>query len=301
MEETTVIAAVTPTCRSFTVPKQTLPVRWYVVHDEQERIVHGDAVNIIAPDKSMFGRQCDSIRSAGFLQAYRDGAKFILTVDDDCFVPLDWAERHRQALEIELRPWWTTVGLRTRGMPRLSESPRIALSHGVWDGVPDLDAETQSCFAHRPLGAMLIRNRNIWERIGYPFPQSAMNLGFRREFTPLMYQPAQGPDEGFDRFADIWGGLLAQKCLSLHNYAAMNGGAVVYHTRASNVDVNIKKEEAGARIHEHFWIYVWNFNRRGVNIGETYAMLADHVAKFDGDYFKRTAERMHRWLTLLAR
>lgn len=296
MEKTPIIAAVTPTCRSFTVPAQTRDVRWYVVHDEQERVVHGDATNIIAPDKSMFGRQCDSIRSAGFLQAYRDGADFILTVDDDCFVPLDWAEDHVKGLQRAVHPWWMTTRVWTRGMPKEPEPMPIGISHGVWDGVPDLGADEQ-----RRYPRLLIRNDGEWMRIHYPFPQSAMNLGFRRGVACVMYQPAQGPDEGFDRFADIWGGLLAQRCLSLHDYAAMNGGAVVYHTRASNVDVNLKKEEAGAKIHEHFWRFVWNFNRRGQTLEETYSMLADHVAKFDGDYFKRTSERMHRWLTLLAR
>lgn len=301
MEKTPIIAAVTPTCRSFTVPKQTVDVRWYVVHDEQERVVHGDATSIVAPDKSMFGRQCDSIRSAGFLQAYRDGADFILTVDDDCFVPLDWASRHVSALQIDDElPWWRSVGgVNTRGLPACSGIP-VGVSHGLWDGVQDLDAVTQKRYDAADW-SMILRHPGRWQRIGYPFPQSAMNLGFRREVACVMYQPAQGPDEGFDRFADIWGGLLAQRCLSLHDYAAMNGGAVVYHTRASNVDVNLKKEEAGAKIHEHFWRFVWNFNRRGQTLEETYSMLADHVAKFDGDYFKRTAERMHRWLTLLAR
>ena len=292
------VTAVVPTCRGFVIPKQTIPVDWIVVHDKKLQDVGGDAIHITAPNRALYGRGCDSIRSAGFLRAYQDGADYILTVDDDCEIPATWAQEHVEALQQELHPWWPTIEhARTRGMPYAATPAKVAISHGVWDGVPDLDAKTQQKNPH-----LRIVNYGRWQRIGTPFTQSSMNLGFRREAACVMYQPNQGEDTPFDRFADIWAGVLGQYCLARHNYAVLNGGAVVTHNRASNVEVNLIKEAPGLATHEEFWRYVWKWDLKGPTLARTYALLAEHVSGFlgsnenEGIYFEQLARNMHRWL-----
>lgn len=183
---------------------------------------------------------------------------------------------------------------RPRGVPYHSYS-RVAISHGLWNGVPDLDAITQ-----REVGAVDVQHENRWRRISAPFPQSAMNFGFTRDVMPVMYQPFQGEGTPFDRYADIWGGLLAQRVLSAHDWLFMNGGACVYHMRASSVDANLIKERPGMAVHEDFWRHVWSFKDFGTSVTASYLRLAHHVAKFDqenkwGGYFQHLAYNMRSW------
>jgi hypothetical protein len=304
------IAVVVPTCRGFTIPRQTVPVKWYIVHDEIQRdLVYNlgpeddfAIIHVVAPDPEMYGRKCDSIRSAGFLQAMQDGAKYVLTVDDDCFIPPDWAQQHVQHLKSRTSLWSHTVHRwRTRGMPYSDADVPVAVTHGLWDGVLDLDARTQKdlIVTHQ------FRHDGRWAPIAPPFAQSAMNFGFRAEVGVCMYQPAQGPDTPFDRFADIWGGLFAQRVLSLHDYAFLNGGAIVYHQRASNVEVNLVKEGPGIECHESFWRHVWAFSNKKATLTGTYMALANHVEDFRTtekewkNYFGQIARNMRTWATLL--
>jgi len=292
------VTAVVPTCRGFKIPEQSIPVDWIIVHDVKLQQVEGDALHIVAPEVSFFGKKCDSIRSAGFLKAYQNGADYILTVDDDCVIPYTWAEDHVKALSQELHSWWpTTPKARTRGTPYESKIAPVAISHGLWDGVPDLDARTQQKFP-----SLRITNYDSWSRIAAPFTQSSMNLGFRREVTCVMYQPNQGEGTPFDRFADIWCGVFAQYCLSKHNYAFLNGGAVVEHNRASNVDINLIKEAPGLSVHEDLWQYVWKWHIKGRFLASTYAHLAKHIEGYFGEtleqekYFEQLSKNMLRWL-----
>lgn len=303
------IAAVVPTCRGFTIPEQTVPVHWYIVHDREQRPVeYNDPVNdkvthIVAPDVAMYGERCDCIRSAGFLAAARDGHAYILTVDDDCTLPIDWAEAHRRALMRGVSLWTNThPDVTVRGMPWFGEFLPVAISHGLWDGVPDLDGRRQAELeARKELYQRAGDGR--WKPINAPFPQSAMNLGFVREVASVMYQPRQGPGTPFDRFADMWGGLFAQRCLTLHGYAFKNGGAIVHHRRASDTAKNIEKETPGLAVHDKLCKYVWRFDERGVTLSHTYMKLAEYLGQFpyvatnaqDGDYFLKISENMRAW------
>lgn len=296
-------AAVVPTCRQFTIPDQTIEVRWYIVSDREQRPVDGPHIDIVAPDKMMYGERCSSIRSAGFMQAIRDGATHVLTVDDDCWLPPTWAEQHVAALDAQIHPWSPTVpGVHTRGTPYNPPLLKVAVTHGLWDGIQDLDGETQKQWEDAGVEMHCRQLSNGWHRIHPPFAQCSMNYGFTREVAPVMYQPAQGPDFAYNRFDDIWQGVLCQRALTLHDYAFMNGGAIVYHQRASNTENNIKNESAGKTIHEHFWKYVWGFRTRCASLTNTYLALASHVADFKtGDaqqdvYFTSLARNMKAWV-----
>lgn len=293
------IAVVVPTCRGFKIPETDMAVKWVVVHDRELHPVTGKRVDIVAPDPTLYGQGCDSIRSAGFLYALHNRYDYILTVDDDCEIPFNWVSSHLNGLDSTVHPWSRTVPeLATRGTPYLAQRKRVAITHGLWSGVPDIDGKTQK---HLP-ELRLTNLPNQWDSIHPPFTQSAMNLGFINEVGLVMYQPNQGEGTPFDRFADIWNGLIAQKCLSLHDYAFLNGGAVVHHTRQSNVDVNIVKEAPGMECHESFWQYVWDFNGKGTELVNTYAKLAYHIGDFTPpktewtSYFQQLKENMFRWI-----
>lgn len=293
------IAVVVPTCRGFKIPETDMDVKWIIVHDRQLYPVEGKHIDLVAPDSMFYGKRCDSIRSAGFLYALQNGYDIILTTDDDCDIPFNWVSSHIDALTTELPQWaYTVPRLRTRGMPYKADPKKVAISHGLWSGVPDLDGITQKANPDLRLNDL----PGHWHSITPPFAQSAMNLGFIKEVGVVMYQPFQGEGTPFDRFADIWNGVIAQRCLTLHDYGFLNGGALVHHTRASNVEVNIFKEAPGMECHETFWKYVWSFNDKGADLTNTYAKLAWHIGAFESPkpewkaYFRNLKDNMLAWI-----
>jgi len=284
------ISVVVPTCRGFEIPEQSVPVRWYVVHDEVERPVVGERVDIVAPDPEMYGRRASSIRGAGILQAYLDGADVIITVDDDCTLPRNWAKNHADALG-PCPLWSNTIRhLPVRGYPDDVGETEVSISHGIWNGVPDISGEDQCEYP----GNIYLMHANVWHPIHAPFPMSSMNVGFTRKAVPLMYFWPMGGV--FDRYEDIWGGLVAQRLLSGR---FVNGGAAVYHERASNAEVNKRKEAPGKEVHERLWPYIWAFDGG-------WAGMADHLERFDSGrddwdkYFSQVSRNMRNWATLTA-
>ena len=296
------VMAVVPTCRGFKVPEQSIPVEWVVVHDRQRWPVDGDATHIIAPDPTLYGSRCSCIRSAGFGHAYHAGATHILTCDDDVLLTVNWAHDHVLALNGSYHPWSPTVDgtVPMRGFPIAAPHLPIAISHGLWSNVPDLAAIDQ-----KALPTLRLHLPSAWRRIHPPFALSSMNFGFRREVTPVMYQPAMGDGHPFKRHDDIWLGVIAQRVLMLHGYSFANGGAVVWHTRASNVDANLVAEAAGTVEHEHFWRWVWEFDDKQDDLATTYRWMAAHIRDYQphdaahAAYFQFLSANMRRWLEAL--
>lgn len=292
------VAAVIPTCRGVNLQRQNIPVSWHVVHDGERHTVAGyTSHDIIAPDPVQYGKKCDSIRSAGFLRAVQDGADIVCTTDDDCLLPIDWAAQHVEQLSWPVGVWSHTIETNypVRGMPEANPRKIVAIHHGVWDGVPDLSGKQQL-----KLDTPLYRHMKGPETITPPFPQSAMNLSFIREVLPVMYQPAQGEGTPFDRYADIWGGVMAQRILTQFNYAFRNGGAVLYHSRESDPIKNIEKERPGDAVHDQFWMHIWRADITGKTLNDAYKQLGSHVKTFNytGDYFKELGDKMVNWVDL---
>lgn len=241
------VAVVVPTCRGFVIPLQTIPCTFIVVHDQKEHhlVPPGQSVanfippvveNIVAPNPKIYGERTSAIRQAGLDYAYNRGYKYVLTLDDDCIIPPDWADRHVAALRGSVPTVNNTVpGEVIRGVP-LGEQQQVGISHGLWSGVLDYPAWYQLAANPEPVE---ITDQG-WSKISAPFPMCGMNVGFRREVLPAVYFQHQ-----FLRHDDIFAGWFAQKVLSVEGYGFVNGGAVVQHNRASNAEANLEKERPG--------------------------------------------------------
>jgi hypothetical protein len=277
------VFCVVPTCRGFTIPEQSIPVTFVIVHDRQDHPVYGDdgsVVHIVAPDESMYGKCCSCIRSAGFMEAYKRGATHILTLDDDCLPTVTWAEEHVTALDRGLHPWSRTVEdspYPLRGEPSYARTLPVAVTHGLWSNVPDFGGDTQ--VAHPNVRFHL---RNEWRRIHPPFALCSMNMGFRREVMPVMYQPFMGEGWPFKRHDDIWLGLLSQPILQRRGYSFLNGGAVVWHTRASNAPANRDAEVLGNEETERLWQWTFSpYNSWPIDLNACYLKMADVIEAYE--------------------
>lgn len=244
-------------------------------------------------------RRTDMIRSWGFYRAWENGATYTLSLDDDVTPLTDVFAAYEAGFE---RDWacspylstgsLTDSGLDMRGFPYEGRGRKAAVQYGGWDGVPDLDAVTQlsSSHAHRLFDHVCLPVPR-----GVPVTTCAMNFAFRTSHTPLMWQlPLL--DGRYNRFGDIWSGLIQKKVLDAQgDVMLVNGKARVHHDRASDPFTNLEKEAPGLRHNENLW------NALG---GDTFLQVSDSFARFflvsDTRYATHFYECRDQWLSLFA-
>lgn len=193
----------------------------------------------------------DAVRNFGFAFAYKElKADIVFSFDDDVHPYRGTLKDHEDILGKKVPITWLNTAHEqyVRGVPYgVRDEAEVWVSHGVWKGVPDLDAPTQLVQGVQELSfpKMIVPK-------GVLFPFCAMNFAFVREATPYIYQAPMGFRVGLDRFADIWGGIEMKKDLDRLNKAVVTGYATVHHTRASNVFTNLVKEARGIGMNEEY-------------------------------------------------
>lgn len=271
--------------KTFALPSWARHYSWF----EIEHTLLGDSW--IIP------RRSDCVRSFGFLVAKGD---LILTLDDDCspekagFVAEHIARL--TTLPTQCSAWTPTVeGVRTRGTPSGSHDRKehCVLNHGLWCGVPDIDAETQIALGPHP-GFTLIDQ--IIPRAQF-FAMCGMNLAFRRVMLPAMYFLLMGPTWSFDRFGDIWCGLFAKAVADHLGFAVHSGAPYVVHERASDANVNLKKEAPGYVVNEWLWRTIDRIRFGQLQtVADCYLQIAATLPA--APYWKSLRQAMTRWVQL---
>jgi hypothetical protein len=207
----------------------------------------------------------DAVRNLGFLAAkHNDDPDIYISLDDDVLPieDVDAIRRHAITLSSSVQLDWVNTAdgpINMRGVPyRLPEYP-VLLSHGMWRNVPDLDAIQQLQWPD--LRNVEFNHFHIPRHVF--FPVCAMNFAFRKELLPYAYQAPMGRKllqdglEVFDRFADIWAGLVMKYAIdNVLNGAAVSGFSIVEHRRASNVWANLRKEAPGMELNETMYKYM---------------------------------------------
>lgn len=255
-------------------------------------------------------RRCAAIRSYGFIKAWQKKADYIITLDDDCLpekgstnfvdevvkrLDTDWEDDH----------WWSTFkhnDIYPRGYPYQirKQKQKTVIHHGLWSNIPDLDGITQKKhpdFRFKP------KNEVVKVPYGKFFPMCSMNLSFKRKALPLIYMLLMGEDKkgskwGYDRFDDIWAGIFAKKICDHLVLAISSGAPNVIHTRASNINTNIKKEAEGMNSNEWLWKEISKVNLKNNSINKCYLELAN-VVKSLGKYWKKLSIAMKIWISYL--
>ena len=259
------LAVVIPTCRpermhSWVAAWKSL----FEKHDVNLMIVEDSpATWKLLPD--FIPQRTGSIRSWGFLNAYRQGYD-VITLDDDCLPAPDtdpiaefvWAFAHRYSVS-DYFDVGHTFGLSEymRGYPfndRRQVHP--ILQYGGWDNVPDMDAITQSDHERfGPVQGFAFDRRVLSIPKGVGITGCIMNVAIKCDALPMMYQLVMGNERvGYDRWDDIWSGLFAKKiCDHLGWPILINGRASIVHTRASDTAQNFAKEQGGYELNEVMW------------------------------------------------
>ncbi len=258
----------------------------------------------------IISRRNAAIRCFGFIKAWQKKSKYILTLDDDCLPEKNYSNggflaQIHTALNSSYENdfWWNTMKgkIYPRGYPyNIRNLQKTVIHHGLWSNIPDLDGMTQKKLPNYRLkpfrGVMKVPH-------GQYFAMCSMNLVFKREILPAMFFPMMGQDANgkkwpYDRFDDIWAGILVKKVCDNMGLAISSGAPSVHHAKASNVEVNISKEKSGIPVNEWLWKEIESIKLSDSTIEENYFEIAQALSKKDG-YLKTLGENMQIWLKLL--
>jgi reversibly glycosylated polypeptide / UDP-arabinopyranose mutase len=246
-------------------------------------------------------RRTGCVRSYGCYVGALRKPDMMVTLDDDCFPDPNqpgFLRRHWERLQVSCDPAWvsTVDSIVPRGMPyyATAREGQAVLNHGLWYEVPDYDAPTQLLSARLPM-TLEWSNQTV-PRSKY-FPMCSMNLAWRTELTPAMYFLLMGPDYPYDRFGDIWGGVLVKRVIDHLGWAVNSGDPGIIHKRASNVWTNLRKEASGLEINDRFWQAVDSVRLTADTVRDAYIELAEKLP-LEGEYWLRLRQAMHIWAEL---
>lgn len=231
--------------------------------------------------KQIMGKDCDLIypRNAGhkllafyYIHKYLPNVEYIVCLDDDVKPIGDTIQDHIDTLNRRVPiSWMSIASLYTRGVPYgVRDEAEVVLSHGVWDGVPDIDAPTQLILGDKPS----ISYRQMPIPKGVYYPMSEMNIAFKRKLLPYMYFAPT--TDGFFGCDDIWAGIETKKVIDRKGWAIVTGYSFVYHERASDKFKILEKQGKFIRYNETYWKKVP-----------------------DEPYFKTYKEKRKRWEKLM--
>ncbi len=267
-------------------------------------------------------RRSDTVRSFAYWWTWKRGHQYLMTLDDDCY-PAPGYERldemHKQMLT--RTRWFNTLNsVRPRGFPYLNTGKReLAVNHGLWQGVLDYDAPQQLV---APTPEVHTHDNRIVP-VGAYHPFCGMNVMWRREAIPLSYHLLMGRAKPtypnvmahdsnlerlpFDRFGDIWCGIIQKKICDHLGWGVGTGTPYIHHDRASNPFTNLRKEANGIEVNEWFWEKIDAINLKesttvpGYEAAFCYRRIGYFVEKFDGEhaeYWKKLGHAMVTWADL---
>ncbi|TMB89798.1 MAG: hypothetical protein E6J37_02710 [Chloroflexi bacterium] len=254
-------------------------------------------------------RRSDCVRSFGYYLAAQAPCDFVLTLDDDCYPEAGYQPSFLQLVQTALDTtwdddrWWNTLDgpVIPRGYPYDIRKRKLptAVHHGLWSNVADLDARTQlrlPDFRLEPATAV--------QRVphGRFFPMCGMNLAFRPAMIPALYfllmgRHRDGSPWPFDRFGDIWAGVIVKRIADHLGFAISSGAPSVLHSRASNPDVNLQKETPGYPVNEILWRRVDAIGLSAETVAGCYQQIAEAL-EMDGEYWRTLKHAMQTWASL---
>ncbi|CAL0321708.1 unnamed protein product [Lupinus luteus] len=188
-----------------------------------------------------------------------------------------------------------------RGYPfSLREGVPTAISHGLWLNIPDYDAPTQ-------LVKPLERNTRYVDTVltipkGTLFPMCGMNLAFDRDLIgPAMYFGLMGDGQPIGRYDDMWAGWCCKVICDHLGLGIKTGLPYIFHSKASNPFVNLRKEYKGIFWQEDIIPFFQNLTlpKEANTVQECYINLSKQVkeklSKLD-PYFDKLADAMVTWI-----
>ena len=274
--------------------KQMQPKCAWALH----RYSHTEVRNRLGDDAWIISRGDSARRCFGFLMARELGAKWILTLDDDCHpvqgaAPICAAHLEAMRSHAVCRP---TAGMRTRGLPyRNLGKLESQLNMGLWRGNADVDGPAgltpQPYFTPSP-GSTLANPR-------LRYPLCGMNLFFHVSLVPALYFPLMGDGQPYRRFDDIWAGWIFQKLAEHCGIAWSYGEPWIEHTRASDPFANLVKEAPGIVVNETMWQRISDVRLTAKDLACAVSEMANELAGDRDAYVARLGRALAVWARIM--
>ena len=106
----------------------------------------------------------------------------------------------------------------------------------------------------------------------------------------------------FDRFGDIWCGIIQKKVCDHLNWVVSTGTPYIHHDRASNPFTNLRKEANGIEVNEWFWEKIDAIDLAGcTTAAECYWEIGRAINFWEGEhsaYWTRLGDAMQTWAQL---
>ena len=188
-----------------------------------------------------------------------------------------------------------------RGYPfSMREGKPTAVSHGLWLNIPDYDAPTQMVKPRE-------RNTRYVDAVmtvpkGTLMPMCGMNLAFdRNSIGPAMYFGLMGEGQPWGRYDDMWAGWCVKVIADHLGLGVKTGLPYIWHSKASNPFVNLRKEYKGIFWQEEIipFFQAVKFTEGSNDVYTCMEELAEKVRVGLGHldpYFDKLANGMLAWI-----
>lgn len=263
-------------------------------------VANSDIDRMLGNDSWIISRHDSARRCFGFWLAWRLGAEYVVTLDDDTR-PIPgrrYIAEHFTALDSSPR-WISSVpGLLPRGLPyrNRGRASHVMLNMGLWSGTPDLDA-ARSLVEGTP-DDYVPPDGNWLIPAGQYAPLCGMNLAFRRDVAPLAYFGLNGDPWPFGRFDDMTFGVIAKRIFDRLNWRWSVGRPWVEHRRASDPFRNLSKEAVGVGWFEDFWEHVDRAPLSATDPPKCMRQVGEHLATVADSYTAKLGEAIRIWASL---
>jgi hypothetical protein len=185
---------------------------------------------------------------------------------------------------------------------------------GLWQGVFDVNAiDKLEGPAYQHPEARL-RAPSVVVPRGSLVSACSMNMVFRRELIPAVYQLPMAvdvmPGWRIDRYGDIWGGFITKALMDLRGDDFAVGAPMITHLKEGNCLRNVWQEHICHLVNDEFITLVDAIHDtspgQDVSYLELMARLTDHFGRSEGSpllwgYLQHLTRCMDAWVRALAK
>ncbi|PPS08943.1 hypothetical protein GOBAR_AA11715 [Gossypium barbadense] len=262
-----------------------------------------DINRILGPKASCISFKDSACRCFGYMVSKK---KYIYTIDDDCFVAKDPSGKDINALEQHIQNLLspsTPFFFNTLYDPYRSGADFVrGYPFSLREGVPTSHTVSGSTSRIMMLPHSLYVDAIMTIPKGTLFPMCGMNLAFNRELIgPAMYFGLMGDGQPIGRYDDMWAGWCTKVICDHLGWGVKTGLPYIWHSKASNPFVNLKKEYKGIYWQEELIPFFQSvaLPKDCTTVQKCYIEISKQVkaklGKVD-DYFNKLADAMVTWI-----
>lgn len=245
-------------------------------HPQFEVYTWGDRKKMLGSLDIGYPKGNGASRDFGFYVAWKnsDPGEIIIALDDDCEVyHQNFYDQVNGVLSKKKKPVATCEGTHLnilnlykdvsdyifpRGFPyssrvnyqgmqlEPSESRKVTFCLGLWKGIFDVNGVDKIKGPEYSHPDAKLKESSVIVENGKLISVCSMNMQFRRELIPAVYQLPMHvevmPYWVVDRYGDIWGGFILKTLMDLKNEAMAFGEPMINHLRKGDYKTNIWQE-----------------------------------------------------------